>query len=403
MTHLINKNGKKTAVINVFIDPQWGFTDPSIPSQQGGSLYVPGGEGAAAGMGKIITETRNGIFVIGQDYHPSNHISFAPNHPGVMEYRIAKFKDFLTAHGQPIPEDAATLYEQAQQPVHFFHGYDQPPVDFPFEELVLNEDGNIIGLKEADGRIRKVDVATESGATPSKDDRGRVTAVLDAYYEKDFDTMRSEGILLHTQTLWTRHCEQGKQSSLYPESMNLPQGLRDKLEGDLKSDVVSYYDADTGNQFHVVRKGTHPEVDSYGIGVENDGETLTPAWKLFGELAKSLKKEGAEQVEFNVGGLATNFCVEFSVNNIADFLAGHFKMKGMETLLNFIPDISHAIPIPGDADVPFSANGAYARMQRSRGVGQISGPEIIAQQKPEASITGNLHAATSAQHRIIGH
>lgn len=399
MVHIFQQNGKRTANINVFIDPQWGFSSPTIGSSKGGGLYVPGGEEVAPIMGDIIKNTRDGIFVLGQDYHPKNHISFMPNHPGIMEYRIAAYKELLAEHKQPVPADDV-LYEAAQQPVHFFYE-GQPPVPFPFPEIVLNEDGNIIGLKEADGRIREIEVATESGGAPSPKDRGRVSKVLDTYYEKTFDELRAEGVEVHTQTLWTRHCEQGEESSLYPESMNLPKGLRDKLAGDLKADVVSYTDPETGNQFHVIRKGSHSEIDSYGIGVENDGETLTPAWDLFSELSRDLKKHGVEQVNFNVGGLATNFCTEFSINNIADFLAGHFKMKGMETRINFVPEISRAIPIAGGPEVPFSADGAAERMRQSRGVEQISVAEIIASQTPGQAIRGDLAVRGHDQDRQV--
>ncbi len=396
MVHTYIQDGKKTASINVFIDPQWGFSDPTVPVAKGGSLYVPGGEKAPEKMGKIISETRGGIFIIGQDYHPKNHISFATNHPGVMEYRIAKYKAFLSKNGQEIPDDGI-LYEQAQQPVHFFHGFEQPPEPFPFEEMVIDADGDIIGIKEADGRIRHVEVRTESGKPPSEKDRGRVTKVLDTYFDKSFDEQRAEGTLLHTQTLWTRHCEQGEQSSLYPESMNLPKGLREKLAGDLKSDIISYHDPETGNQFHIIRKGAHSEIDSYGIGIENDMEPLKHSWDLFSELSRQLRKQGVEQVQFNVGGLATNFCAEFSINNIADYLSAPFKTKNIGVKINFVPEISCPIPIPGDADVPFSADGAYERMRRSRGVGEISIAEIIAAGKPGAVITGNLSAQRQAQ------
>lgn len=391
MVHTFIQDGKKTASINVFIDPQWGFSDPKVPVANGGSLYVPGGEKAPEEMGKIISETRDGIFVIGQDYHPKNHISFASNHPGVMEYRIAKYKEFLAEHGQEIPDDE-TLYEQAQQPVHFFHGLDQPPEPFPFEEIVLDADGDIIGIKEADGRIRHVKVQTESGKPPSEKDRGRVTKVLDTYFDKSFDEQRTEGTLLQTQTLWTRHCEQGEQSSLYPDSMNLPKGLRDKLAGDLKSDIISYHDPETGNQFHIIRKGAHSEIDSYGIGIENDLEPLNHSWDLFSELSRQLRKEGVEKVQFNVGGLATNFCTEFSINNIHDFLSAPFRTKNIGVAINFVPEISRAIPIPGDADVPFSADGAYERMRRSRGVGEISIAQIIESGKPGEVVVGTLTA-----------
>ncbi|MFM9890247.1 MAG: hypothetical protein ACKVOE_06360 [Rickettsiales bacterium] len=396
MFHTFIKNGKKTAAVNVFIDPQWGFSSPGIPASKGGSLYVPGGEGAAEKMGEIIANTQNGIFIIGQDYHPKNHISFVTNHPGVMQYRIEQYKKFLAQHRQPIPPDAETLYDAAQQPVHFFNSPDQPPVPFPFEEIVLDENDDIIGIKQADGRIRHVEVTTESGNAPSKSDRGRVSRVLDTYLEKTFDDYRAEGIIYHTQTLWTRHCEQGEQSSLYPESMNLPQGLRDKLSGDLKSDVVSYTDPTTGNEFHVIRKGSNSEIDSYGIGIENDMEPLPHSWNLFSELSRRLKKQGVHQVQFNVGGLATNFCTEFSINNIADYLSAPFKTKNIGVEINFVPEISHAIPIPGGAETPFSAEGAPIRMRESRGVGQISIADIIAAGKPGATITGEFSADRAA-------
>lgn len=403
MVHLFEKSSKKTAAINVFIDPQWGFSSPSIPAAQGGSLYVPGGEDVASKMGEIIANTRNGIFIIGQDYHPKNHISFMTNHPGVMEYRIEKYKKFLAEQGQPIPE-GETLYEAAQQPAHFFNGFDHPPESFPFEEIVIDENDNIIGIKEADGRIRKVEVATEGGKAPSKDDRGRVSKVLDTYFDKTFDEYRAEGTLYHTQTLWTRHCEQGEQSSLYPDDMNLPKGLRDKLAGDLKSDVVSYTDPATGNEFHIIRKGARSEIDSYGIGVENDGEPLKSSWNLFSELSRKLKKQGVENVQFNVGGLATNFCTEFSINNIADYLSAPFKMKNMDVEINFIPEISRAIPIPGGPEVPFSADGAAERMRLTRGVGQISAQQIIAQNdnQPSPVIEGDLNASGRlSQDRVL--
>ncbi len=390
MTRFIENDGKKTAVINVFIDPENGFLNPTLTPEQGGALYVPNGEQVAPLMGKMIADASDSIFIIGQDYHPSNHISFVTNHPGVMEYRIEKFKEFLRENDQPIPEDDAKLALAAQQPVHFFKGYDHPPTPFPFEEIVLDSDRNIIGLKEADGRIRKVEVTTESGLEPSPKDIGRVTKVLDDYYDKTFDEKRAAGELLSTQTLWTQHCIQGTESCQYPDSMNFPEGLKTKLQGDMMSKTVDYRDPKTGNEFHVIRKGNRSEVDSYGIGVENDGETMTPAWDKFREIALKLKKQGCEKVVFNLGGLATNFCVEFSGNNIADFLAGQFKMRGMETEINFVPEISRGIPIAGGPEVPFSEEGASPRMEASRGIKSISLSEAMAMQKPASRTGGDL-------------
>lgn len=379
---LVNHNGKKTAVINIFIDPENGFLKPGIPDSRGGVLYVPGGEQASPVMGGIIKGSTGTAFILGQDYHPRNHISFMVNHPGIMEDRISKFVDFLDKNNQPMPATREDLYLAAQQPVHFFNGYDQPPVLFPFPEIVLDENSNIMGLKEADGRIRMVAVDTTSGLAPDEKDRGRVSKVLDQYYYKSFDEWRHDGRLLHTQTLWTMHCVQGTESCLYPDAMNLPKGLQEKLEGDLMSKVIYHRDAATDNEFWVIRKGANSELDSYGIGVENDGETQTKAWKVFSDIAKKLKSLGCEHVQINGGGLATNFCTEFSLNNVADFLAGYFKMPGMSVEVNFVPEISRGIPIPGGAETPFSLDGAPARMKK-RGIGETTVGDILALSGPQ--------------------
>jgi nicotinamidase-related amidase len=386
---LATQNGKKTAVINVFIDPERGFMDLSLTDLLGGVLYVPDGEKVTPKMGEIISKSRDTIFILGQDYHPANHISFMVNHPGVMEYRVEKFREFLADNGQAIPTEEK-LYLQAQQPVHFFNGFDKPPVPFPFNEIVLDENRNIIGVKEDDGRIRAVEIKTSSGLAPSEKDRGRVSKVLDSYLDKTFDEYRAEGRLLSTQTLWTKHCVQGTDSSLYPADMNLPQELKEKLDGDLMSSTVYHRDPATGNEFHVIRKGAQSEVDSYGIGVENDGETMTAGWEVFRGIASNLKKLGCENVVINVGGLATNFCVEFSANNIADFLAGHFKMRNMDVEVNFVPEISRGIPIPGGAETPFSLDGAAERMKTSRNIGETTIERILsmtAPGKPQAGVT----------------
>lgn len=386
--HLVN--GKKTAVINIFIDPERGFLDFTLTDAQGGVLYVPGGEQVTPVMGKMIEKSRNTVFILGQDYHPANHISFMVNHPGVMEHRVEKFRKFLAANGQPEMGDEQ-LKAQAQQPVHFFNGMDQPPVAFPFEEIVLDENRKIVGVKEEDGRIRKVELSAEATFQSSSKEAYRVKRVLDEYLPETFDQMRAKGAELSTQTLWTKHCVQGTDSALYPSDMKLPVGLQDKLNGDLMSPTVYHKDEASGNEFYVIRKGADSEVDSYGIGVENDGDSMTAAWDVFKQIARGLKKQGCEDVQINIGGLATNFCVEFSANNVVDFLAGHFKMRGMNVETNLVPEICRGIPIPGGADVPFSLEGTPERLAKSRHVGTATVEGILAitatPGKPQCSIT----------------
>ncbi len=373
---LIDHNGQKTAIINMFIDPENGFLKFGLTDDQGGVLYVPGGEEVTKPMGEIVDKSRGSIFIIGQDYHPANHISFMINHPGIMDYRVEEFKKFLDTHEQPHPETEEELYLQAQQPVHFFNGLEQPPEAFPFPEIVLDENRHIIGLKEADGRIREVRVETTSGLEPSPQDYGRVAKVLDGYHRKTYDEYLAEGRILSTLTLWTKHCVQGTESCLYPADLNLPQGLQDKLNGDMASKYIFHRDAETDNVFYVIRKGQNPELDSYGIGVENDGETQTVAWKIFKELTTELKKAGCQNVIINGGGLATNFCLEFSENNVDDFLAGFFKMAGMQVDIRYVPEISRGIPIPGGVDDPFSLDGVPERLKR-RGVEETTVAEIL--------------------------
>lgn len=370
-------NGQKTAIINMFIDPENGFLRFGLSDGDGGVLYVPGGEEVPGIMANIIDGSHGSIFVIGQDYHPANHISFMVNHSGIMDYRIEQYKALLKENGQPIPQDEDELYEQAQQPVHFFDGMDNPPTEFPFPEVVLNENKNIVGLKELDGRIRKVEVGELEGGEPGKHNRGRVTAVTNDFFETTYDDYLSEGTLLNTQTLWTKHCVQGTLSCQYPDELNLPQGLVDKIKSDLTKPTIFFRDDITGNEFWVIRKGMNSELDSYGIGVENDGQSLTKAWDVFSTIASELKRRGCEKVIINGGGLATNFCTEFSLNNTADFLAGQFKMKGMDVDINFVPEISRGIPIPGGPEVPFSLEGTAARL-KARGVNEISVKDILA-------------------------
>ena len=165
--------------IEVIIDAQRGFADLSLNAANGGVLYVPGGEEIDAPIASTIANRKNAIIVLSQDFHPANHISFMTNHPGVMAYRIEKFKQFLTAHNQPIPQ-GEELYLAAQQPAHFFDGLDKAPALFPFEEIVLDIDGRILGLREGD-QVRKVELDT---AEPTNSNVGRITKVADKVFTK---------------------------------------------------------------------------------------------------------------------------------------------------------------------------------------------------------------------------
>lgn len=388
---------KNSAVVNVFIDPQNGFAD-SNPLLNGGSLYVPGGEEILPKMAQLIERSRGGTFILGQDFHPKEHISFMTNHAGIMQYRMDKLKKLLSTHGQPIPQDKHELARMAEQPGFVFHGQWTP---FPFDELVLEEKSrNIVGIKESDGRIRKVQIYTKGGHAPNAKDHGRVIHVEPDYLEKTFDEYNQKEKRYTTQTLWTPHCIIGTPSSLYPDALGLPKGLTDALARDTKSATISYTDPATGNSFHVIRKGMNPELDSYGIGLENDRETKTQAPAIFSKVAAELKAAGCEQVILNVSGLATNFCVEFSANNIADFLAEPFKKAGIHVELRQIPELCRGIPIPGGQEAPFSLDGAMYRMA-DKDVQPITFQTALAQQAPGAEIRGSLDLSGPSQGRSV--
>jgi nicotinate phosphoribosyltransferase len=343
----------KTAHMDVLIDVQHGFSRAGLSVEDGGSLYVPGGENIVPKMNALLDNTQDQIILLSQDFHPASHISFMTNHAGVMQYR----RDALEANGQN-PDEAMS------------------PLALPFNELVLDINGKILGLKEGD-RVRQVELISHDGKTvaegfvPSDADKGRISKVLDGYLDKPFAELNAT-----TQMLWTPHCVQGTKSTDFDDALNLPQALREQLAADQTSPHLSYYDAASGNQFYVVRKGTNSELDSYGIGIENDKNTTTTAPQVFEEIARNLKRGQIsaqapggqeahaqfEQVNVNIGGLATNFCVEFSHNNIADLLRPANRMRGIETKINVMNDACAGIPIPGGKNDPFSVAGAPERM-----------------------------------------
>src|SRR5262245_14959596 len=60
---LFDIDGKKTAILNMFIDPENGFLKLGLTDEDGGVLYVPGGEEVAPVMGGIIEKSRGSIFI----------------------------------------------------------------------------------------------------------------------------------------------------------------------------------------------------------------------------------------------------------------------------------------------------------------------------------------------------
>jgi len=358
-----------TRSIDMYIDNQYGFCDPTMTLQQGGSLYVPEGEMISAKIGKMVESTRDGIIVLSQDFHPADHISFMSNHRGVMEYR----KALLAAQGKST-EDVMN------------------PLVLPFSEIVLDRNGLIIGVKDGD-KVRKVELESRSGQTieqgwhANAQDKGRITKVLDEWLPEPFESIKNAT----TQMLWPPHCIQGTKSAQFNAEMHFPEALTQLLETDQKSPDLRYEDPKTGNIFYVVRKGMNPELDSYGIGIENDKMTETTAPRIFKEIALDLRGQDVQQADINIGGLATNFCVEFSHNNVCDQLVPALRMRGIEPNINLLTDVSRGIPIPGGADDPFSLQGAPERMVRySGGRTKATYAEAVMKRRPDPTVYGGV-------------
>lgn len=137
------------------------------------------------------------------------------------------------------------------------------------------------------------------------------------------------------QVMWPDHCVQGtKDAEFHPG---------------LKAALVDF----------VQQKGTDRDVDSYSAFKDNDGAKLTG-------LAEYLKAKGV--TELHVCGLATDYCVKFSVIDAIDMLPG--------VKVTFIDDASRGISPQGVAD-------ARAEM-RQKGAAIAVSADIVPQPKTPA-------------------
>jgi nicotinamidase/pyrazinamidase len=257
---MIKENKMKAASIIILVDPQNGFARDGLTAGQGGSLYVPDGGAIAIPAARLIRQACSSTIILSQDFHPSNHISFASNHAGAS----------------------------------------------PMSEIFL---------KRGDYSLYQVVDGPQEGA--------------------------------FRQTLWSDHCIQGTESALFLDMImdELPRGLNNLLRQPVSLPVLTGAD-DRGNTFYVIRKGARTDLDSYGIAIENDGVSTTSAPFVFNCIANGLKASGLEEADISIGGLATNFCVEFSHKDIYEYLVPMLNLRGMKTRVGLMTDVSRGIPIP---------------------------------------------------------
>lgn len=110
------------------------------------------------------------------------------------------------------------------------------------------------------------------------------------------------------QMMWPDHCVQGTADA--------------EFHPDLLTDAISF----------VQRKGENPMVDSYSAFKDNAGDAMT---------GLDAYLRGKEVTELDVCGLATDYCVRFSVEDALEFLPG--------VKVRFIQDASRGITPDGIA------------------------------------------------------
>jgi nicotinamidase/pyrazinamidase len=147
------------------------------------------------------------------------------------------------------------------------------------------------------------------------------------------------------QKLWPDHCVQGTYSALFAGEImdELPDDLRYAVQTHLGGASYTDHD-DRGNIFHVIRKGMRRDLDSYGIATENDTIALTAAPRIFEQIADKLQQDSVTKVVIDIGGLATNYCVEYSHSDIFKFLIPQLKARGIAYETHLLTDMSAGIP-----------------------------------------------------------
>lgn len=143
--------------------------------------------------------------------------------------------------------------------------------------------------------------------------------------KKPFDVVR---LPYGDQVLWPDHCVQGTEGAALAKDLNVP------------------------NAQLIVRKGFHPDVDSYSALLEADKKTYTG-------LSGYLKERGVERLF--VTGLATDFCVAWTAIDA--------RMAGFEVFV--VEDACRGIDAAG------SLMKAWAAMEKA-GVRKIQSDSIAA-------------------------
>lgn|GEM_PF-4286412 len=161
------------------------------------------------------------------------------------------------------------------------------------------------------------------------------------------------------QTLWTIHCVEDTESCKLAQkvSLALPPDFREMTENDEKSKSL-IKESDNEAMFVMVRKGTDKNLHGYGIVMENDGKTKNAAaFEAFEKIINKLKKDGTTDVNICIGGLAGNYCVEITHDEIWTYFVPMLKANSITPTVYALTDTYANIPIETkDGAWPDSAN-----------------------------------------------
>jgi len=310
-----------TANVAFLVDPLKGFAKNNISTREGGCLPVPGGEEIGEPIARLIEHVERSdkpwFVVLAQDWHPKGHISFASSH-----------------------KNLATNLDV-------------------YSTIYLHENG---------AHNRPI-AAVQSGITfdIEADHRGHITRVR---YDRPHVAIPSDAV---QQILWPDHCIQGTRSAqvLEPIREVLPPTLTAQLEyPPYNSRNILRATGRQGHPYAVIRKGYDPLHDSYSLVKDNGGITETPARAYFEEMGKAMQVKGINKVNAHFGGLATDFCVDWSYEDTRAILPGILKKYGVEEVsFYFLPEISRGIS-------PENSQAVIARMA-TEGVEQRTIEDII--------------------------
>ena len=149
------------------------------------------------------------------------------------------------------------------------------------------------------------------------------------------------------QTLWPIHCVEGTESCKFPEKilLALPPDFREAIEKHEDTTLLTSKESDSSPLFMMLSKGTDKNLHGYGIVMENNGEAKISAFEAFDMIIKKLKKDGSTNVNILIGGLAGNYCVELSHNEIWKYFVPMLKENNIIPTVYALTDMYANIPI----------------------------------------------------------